>query len=349
MVRHSSQNESLRWILIQGGLTLVRVLVWVFPSSMIPKVFDRNAVYYSHLPRTSFSDFQASSGIIFGSGFDDYPTFEELEPAVTFASTGVGLDELSIPQDVLIALEKVDLANSFHRILECEPTTWVERVKVVMTNKSNYWKIPPLLFRKLLLQRTADSDLANAEFDKKFVIGDWTCLMLDISGAPLWKDSEPVLVPIIQLTYRVDKFDEKGNEVEKPEVLQGFCTCLSPIDPTVNLVEISGAWVPFNWILPAPDDFLWGKFSHFRVVVETGEAGDASTGSELTSSGYKKRWSEFRHKIEKGAQVRDKSEQEGPERSIIHFVKENILLDDPTIRPEIVDIKQMKFPDAFAL
>ncbi|KAF2006642.1 hypothetical protein P154DRAFT_221857 [Amniculicola lignicola CBS 123094] len=337
VVRNSSQNESLRWLLIQGGLTLMRVLVWVFPSRLIPKVFDQRSVY-AHVPRTSFSDFQASSGIMFRSGFDDYATFQELELAATFGSTGVGLDQLSIPQDVLIALEKVDLASAFHLILECEPTTWVERAKATMSKKSNSWMIPPLLFRKLLLQRTTDSDLADADFAQRFVIGDWTCLLLDIAGAPLWKDSETVLVPLIRLTYRVDKLDEKGNEVERPAILEGFCTCFSPIDPTVNLVEIADKWVPFNQILRSPKDFLWGKFTHIRIVLETGEAGDASTGSELTVHGYKKRWSELRLRIEKSAQLQDKSKKEGPERSIIQFSKESILLDGPSIRPEVVKL-----------
>lgn len=348
VVRRSTRSESLRWLLIQGALTLVRLVVWVFPSRLIPRFFDQKAVVYGHLPRPSLSDFQASSGTLFGSKFSDYPTFTELELAVTFSSAGIGLDEFSVPQDVLLALLKVDLADTFRSILQSE-SDWVERVKKALSGTANRWEIPPLLFRKLLLQRIADVELANIEFSDELLVGDWTCLLLDVAGEQSWQNSTPVLVPLVQLTYRIDKLNDKGSQAERPEVMTGFCTCLSPDNPSTNLVQVASLegsiWVPFDEIRPAPANFLWGKFSHFRVVLETGEAGDASIDSELTVDGYTKRCPSFRRKLEEAESLQKISKRDGLERSIIEFFRESRLL-DKTLRPELAQMKSSPGPRA---
>ncbi|KAF2686129.1 hypothetical protein K458DRAFT_387140 [Lentithecium fluviatile CBS 122367] len=205
----------------------------------------------------------------------------------------------------------------------------------VFSDDSNLW----LNKEGEIHNRTGDVKLANVEYSDDPITGDWTCLLLDLAGDESWEKAEPVLVPMIQITYRVDKLNETGEQMGRPIVLTGFCTCLSLNDPATNFLEVANEevpqWLPFNQLLPAPSGFLQGKVSHIRVVLETGEAGDKSIDSELTVDGYTKRWPSFRAKIEESASLQKISKRDGPQRTIVQLFKER-KINDKVLRPELV-------------
>jgi hypothetical protein len=85
VVRRSTRTESLIWLLFQSGLTVLRVLVWIFPSKLLPLCLRRGHTIHTQAPY-SFSDLRASSGRLKGARFMDYRILTELELVVTYAS-----------------------------------------------------------------------------------------------------------------------------------------------------------------------------------------------------------------------------------------------------------------------
>jgi len=339
VVRSSTETQSLAWLLVQGALTLFRVLVWVYPSRWVPSFFDQKNVVYAHLRRPAFSDFQSSSGTLLGSGLGSYEAFQELELATGFASFGVGLDEITIPAGPLKSLQNIPLAPTFTKALKPDHT-YIQQVTLALEARNLSWDMNPLLFRKLLLQRIDDPSLKILERSNKQILGDFTTKVLDLAGAPAWDESRPVLVPLVRVSFQLEALDEADRRTDR-RLEQGWCTCFSQESPEMNLVEVfldldsqEPAWVPFAQVFPSPKTFRLGTFPKFRVVCETGEAGDLSIDSELTVHGYRRKWSEFSGMLTVAADVLRKAADGSLQRWYVQFHEDSVLAVED-LHPEV--------------
>lgn len=154
----------------------------------------------------------------------------------------------------------------------------------------------PLLFRKVLLQRTNDAQLKTLDaagrcVDRRLETGWCTC------------------------------FDEQNPSTGRVEV-------------SVVLGSDGTTWVPFNQALPAPKGFRLGNFPTYQVAYETGQAGDPSVDSELTIAGYKRKRDSYWPLLNKLIiRLRDASKG-SPQRWHIQFPEDSVpLVDD--VHPEV--------------
>jgi len=339
VVRSSTETQSLAWLLVQGALTLFRVLVWVYPSQWVPSIFDQKNVVYTHLRRPAFSDFQSSSGTLLGSGLDSYEKFQELELATVFSSFGVGLDEITLPIGPLRSLQNIALAPAFTKALKAEDA-YVQEVTLALEARNLSWDMNPLLFRKLLLQRIDDPSLKTLERSNKQILGDLTAKVLDLVGTTTWDEARPVLVPLVRVSFQLEALDEADRRADR-RLEQGWCTCFSQENPNMNLVEVfldqdsqEPTWVPFSQVLPAPKTFRLGTFPKFRVVCETGEAGDLSIDSELTVQGYRRKWGEFSGMLTIAARLLQEAADGSPQRWYVQFHEDSVLAVED-LHPEV--------------
>ncbi|KAM7196732.1 hypothetical protein V8F20_006925 [Naviculisporaceae sp. PSN 640] len=334
VIRSATETQSLTWLLVQGALTLFRVSVWVFPSQWVPRIFDQKDAIYSHLKRPAFSDFQSASGNLVGSGIDSYKSFQELELATAFSSSGVGLDEISIPSDVLGALQRVKVSSTFEKPLGPLPS-YVDEVVHALGQKHPSWNMHPLLFRKLLLQRINDPVLETLERSNDLISGDYTCKLLDIAGKGNWEESRPELVPLIRVSFQLEALDSDGRCVNRrPE--SGWCTFIGRNNPRINLVEVSltldsyeTTWVPLNLKLPTPEGFCLGEATTYRVVLKRGQADDLTSSSFSNGEGYL-------NLLERLVQHQRAVSTGSPQRWYIRFHEDSVLLVED-VHPEVLN------------
>ncbi|WKT53628.1 hypothetical protein QSH57_004212 [Fusarium oxysporum f. sp. vasinfectum] len=336
VVRTSTETESLRWLLSQGGLVLLRVLVWIFPTRLIPPFFDSRSAQFGHLARPAVSDFQSYSGTLLGSRLDSYRCFTELEIATAFASYGVGLDSFTMTTDVLKVLERINLLRAFKEAANPSDETIVTRTDILRSKFFQY-EFNPLLFRKMLLQRSFDEQLGGIENSDQIISGDWTCWVL--YGGHF----EPFMLPLVKIYFQIEIMDQ-NNIVRSRSLESGWCTCFSNDSPGGNLVEVntsrnnnSSSWLAFNKTYRCPVAFRYGTGLKFRLAYETGEAGDISIDSELTVTAYNKKWSSLRQILNQAASLQEEAEAQTLNRWFIQFSKESRLSSED-IHPESVTI-----------
>ncbi|KAH0564866.1 hypothetical protein GP486_001746 [Trichoglossum hirsutum] len=309
VIRQSSRTGSLKWLLVQGALTAVRAGLWMYSARWVPRIHIKPPQrMYPIVPIPPWSDFQASSGTLHGSIINNFSAITELELAITATSFGVENTSLNVSKLMLRRLERENLALCFQKAIQMEDDM-VVRVKDALKNPQTFWDMPPKLFRKLLLQRAeslALEEVIDAQYEMK---DDWTCRVLNTGSKSPWVGGEVIFVPLVKLSYLVDGLDTQGHSTGSPKVFQGWCTCFSDTDASVNMIQhhdASGSqWIEFGQSIKSTPEHrkLYGKCSRVSIQMETGGAGGVSISSELTIDGYTERWLELKRKLNKAANL----------------------------------------------